>query len=36
MEQQQIFKWFLFGMYIYEIFPEYTWNVYVFITYKVF
>ena len=38
-EQQQIFKWFLLEkicMCVYEIFPKYTWNKYVFITYKVF
>ena len=39
MEQQQIFKWLLLEkicMYISEIFPKYTWNIYVFLTYKVF
>ena len=39
MEQQQIFKWVLLEkicMYVYKIFLKYTWNIYVFIIYKVF
>ena len=35
-EQKLIFKGFLLEkicMYVYEIFPKYTWNIYVFITY---
>ena len=39
MEQQQIFKWFLrekICIYVYEIFTKYAWNIYTFITCKVF